>query len=76
MRDIKRIDKILNRIGELWKNYPDLRLGQIIVNSINVSKKDLDQSLFYIEDEQLFDKIEEFMGLTNALLDKQNEGET
>jgi len=30
MRDIKRIDPFLEKLGELWKFYPDLRFGQLI----------------------------------------------
>jgi len=32
MRDIKRIDKILKLLGELWKNHPDYRFGQLLIN--------------------------------------------
>ena len=54
MRDINRIDPMLKRIGEIWKKYPDLRLGQLIKNA------SFDSNLYYIEDEDLIDKIEEF----------------
>lgn len=30
MRDIKRIGPFLEKLGELWKFYPDLRFGQLI----------------------------------------------
>lgn len=32
MRDINRIDKLLNELGELWKKQPDMRFGQLIMN--------------------------------------------
>lgn len=54
MRDINRIDLILDRLKTLWKKYPDLRLGQLILNVIN------DPALYYIEDEELIDLLEEF----------------
>ena len=47
MRDPNRINKILKEIGIIWKQYPDLRLGQLILNVIN------DPALYYIEDEEL-----------------------
>lgn len=54
MRDINRIDRILDRLKTLWKKYPDLRLGQLILNVIN------DPALYYIEDEELIDLLEEY----------------
>jgi hypothetical protein len=30
MRDVNRIDPLLARLGEVWKRYPDLRLGQLL----------------------------------------------
>lgn len=45
MRDPKRIPKILKEIEEVWKKYPDYRLGQLIGNIIR------DPAFYYIEDE-------------------------
>ena len=51
MRDINRIDRILAQLGELWKQYPDLRLGQLISNT-RIQENDL---LFYnIEDSKIY----------------------
>lgn len=52
MRDINRIDLILDRLKALWKRNPDLRLGQLILNVLQ------DPTLYYIEDEQLIDVLE------------------
>jgi len=30
MRDPKRIKRILNKLGKLWEEYPDMRLGQML----------------------------------------------
>lgn len=54
MRDINRIDLILDRLKTLWKKHPDLRLGQLILNVLQ------DPALYYVEDEQLIDLLEEF----------------
>lgn len=54
MRDINRIDRILDRLKTLWKKYPDLRLGQLILNVLQ------DPALYYIEDAELIDLLEEY----------------
>ena len=54
MRDVNRIDVILNEIKNIWKKYPDLRLGQLICNVI------CDPALYYIEDEKLIEVLKEF----------------
>ena len=54
MRDKYRIDAILNQVQEIWKNYPDLRLGQLL---LNVAR---DPELYYIEDEELIKKLKEY----------------
>ena len=33
MRDPLRIDRVLSLIAEKWKQYPDLRLGQLLINA-------------------------------------------
>ena len=53
MRDINRIDLILDRLKTLWKKYPDLRLGQLILNVLQ------DPVLYYVEDEELIELLEE-----------------
>lgn len=55
MRDPKRIDKIINKLRDLWKTYPDLRLGQLIVNLTPN-----DRSTFYLEDSVLLEEIEDY----------------
>lgn len=54
MRDINRIDKILNEINDIWKQFPDLRLGQLISNVVR------DPSLYYIEDDDLVAVLKKF----------------
>lgn len=46
-RAVQRMDEVLKMIKQIWEQYPDLRLGQLLVNACG--KKDL----FYIEDEDL-----------------------
>ena len=32
MRDVNRIDPFLEKLGEVWKENPDLRFGQLVMN--------------------------------------------
>lgn len=47
MRNPDRIPKILNEIQKIWQQYPDLRLGQLILNL------EYRLPLYHIEDEEL-----------------------
>jgi len=51
MRDPDRIPIILNQIEMLWEKYPDLRLGQLLLTI------ESEEGLFYIEDEDLVDRL-------------------
>jgi len=53
MRPTERIPSLLARLEKVWVAYPDLRLGQLISNTA----KD-EFTLFYIEDEELIEKME------------------
>lgn len=48
MRDPKRIDRILPIVEEIWKANPDLRLTQLIMNSLAMHGDP-----YYIEDDTL-----------------------
>lgn len=49
MRDPARIDRIVALLAADWKNNPDQRLGQLIVNVLGVSGE---TRLFYCEDDE------------------------
>lgn len=53
-RDPRRIPYLLLRLEAAWEKYPDLRLGQLILNVID---KD---SLYHMECEQIVSAIEDF----------------
>lgn len=57
MRNPERISKILTELSEIWIQYPDLRLGQLLLNVIN------DPALYYIEDEDLIKRIKVFYNI-------------
>lgn len=52
-RDKGRIPEVLSKIEKVWKQYPDLRLGQLLLNVCG------SKDLFAIEDEDLLKCIEE-----------------
>ena len=56
MRDPNRIDNVLAAVGDVWKQYPDLRLGQLLVNVYP------SMVLYYKEDEDLVEGVKEFYG--------------
>lgn len=47
MRDPKRIPEILNELKGIWSTFPDLRLGQLLLNVFN------DRELYYVEEKEL-----------------------
>ncbi len=61
MRDINRIDKIIDVLRETWKSVPDWRLGQLFENFKRYMKAEegLD-GMFFIEDDELLEKLEKF----------------
>lgn len=54
MRDIKRINSIIERLEKVWLENPDFRLGQLIM--VNIRTGVINPKLFYIEDEEFFKK--------------------
>ena len=54
MRNPERIDNILERLKVVWKDNPDLRLGQLLLAVIKMDR------LFYIEDEVLIQALEDY----------------
>lgn len=53
MRNPDRIDEVLNTISRVWKKYPDLRLGQLIINVVPEDR------IYNVEDDVLENKIKE-----------------
>ncbi len=56
MRDINRIPKILSELEQIWKENPDLRLGQLMI--IATRPKNPCPEVFYIEDEDILKGIQ------------------
>lgn len=51
-RSPTRITPTLQQLEILWRKYPDIRLGQLIVNIVGGEK-----NLFYMEDGRLLRRI-------------------
>ena len=49
MRDPARISRILADLERYWRTYPDMRLGQIVVDTIRAH--DRRAAVFYVEDD-------------------------
>src|SRR5687768_5786193 len=60
MRDPARIDRILAAVRKVWVEYPDLRLGQLIVNAIRPSRPC--PQVFYPEDSVLESGLKGYPG--------------
>jgi len=52
MRDPNRIPEIISVVTRVWYKYPDLRLGQLILNACPN-----DKVAYYIEDEELLENL-------------------
>ena len=62
MRDVNRIPEFLKTVEEVWRKYPDMRFGQLVVNVLGVDP-------FYVEDgksKQMFKKFGEPMSDVNT----------
>ena len=60
MRDPNRIPEILALLQRGWQKVPDWRFGQLVENLKRYIGVD---DLFYIEDDEMTQKIIEFFGL-------------
>ncbi len=59
MREKKRIKIIFSKINLIWEKNPDLRLMQLLINSIQ--PKDPCSELYYYEDTNLEKQLDDFI---------------
>jgi uncharacterized protein YihD (DUF1040 family) len=57
MRDPKRIDRVLQTVAAYWKQHPDLRLMQLLLNLAYEGHQDP----FYLEDELLEERLRQWL---------------
>ena len=67
MRDVNRIPQILDDLKKIWELTPDIRLGQLLLNAVDHNEN----TLFYIEDQDLIDRMfhEIYLNLMKELKD-------
>ena len=53
MRDPERIDKFCERLAKAWKNYPNWRFGQLMVNILSEMMAQGRDPFFPEEDEMI-----------------------
>lgn len=54
LRDIRRIEPLIEEFKVLWEKHPDLRFGQLVCNIMPEDK------LYYVEDDIMLDKIKKW----------------
>ena len=59
MRDIERIDRIIDKLRAFWHKHPDWRMGQLFYN-VFCHTKWLNYDSFYIEDDEFEKILDEF----------------
>lgn len=62
-RPPERIDQVLDRLEKIWKEHPDYRLGQLVVNALR--PKSPCPEIFYAEDDVLLNGLSELEKLLN-----------
>ena len=55
MRDISRIEPCCAKLAEIWHQYPDLRLMQLISLGANEFTYERGYDAFYAEDQEFLD---------------------
>jgi hypothetical protein len=54
-------DSIIIKLAEVKQKFPSLRLGQILVNALNIPPNELDRKLYYISDEDLTATLQRYI---------------
>lgn len=75
MRNHERIRPIMREIAQIWAKYPDMRLGQLLVNATQRPETGLG-SLFYIEDDELLDALRAFASMYSGASEPSAGGDT
>lgn len=69
MRDPDRIDEICNLLREVWKQYPDKRLGELIADKIGT------HNCYYVSDEVLEEHLKQALAWAKVLNEERNNKE-
>lgn len=60
MRDPKEINKIINIIKDMWISHPDMRLMQLLLNTLPEEEKGISGDHYYMEDDRLIEHLKTF----------------
>lgn len=60
MRSKARIDPVIEKLREVWKNHPDMRFGQLIMNIAPIRYINGSVDIWYMEEDELLERLEEF----------------
>lgn len=62
MRDVKRIETLMSRLGKLWKEYcPDVRFGQLMFDFSHWHQHVHKADLFFVDDDIFATRFEEYL---------------
>lgn len=64
MRDMARIERIMNALAEYWRLHPDLRFGQLMENIKTFSGY---EDMYYVEDDEFEALIHDFSLVTSIV---------
>ena len=73
MRDPNRIDGYCEKLAEIWKQVPDWRFGQLIVNLARIYQHQTGHDIFFTEDAKLFRELNEIFQVTPWLKEDNEE---
>lgn len=65
MRDPERINEVLAQVEELWRLYPDWRLGQLLCN-VAAWADPTPESVWNVEDNEIVAQIQEHLQKTSV----------
>ena len=61
MRNPNRIDNFIEKVRDAWKEVPDWRFGQFMLNVLGDMQAKAEYDLFFMEDEDFFKLFDEVM---------------
>lgn len=67
MNEDENLEKIFELVKEVKRNYPDLKIGQILYNAANLEVNP--DKLFYLKDEELINALQNYLDLAKAFTD-------
>lgn len=73
MRDPKRIDEFCDRLKAVWKEVPDWRFGQLIVNTMGEVSHRTGKDIFFIEEPEMIQVLEQMFNISQGEADNKGQ---